>query len=157
METYNIRHKVGIRASAEAVYETLTDTNKLAGWWVSDTRGDGSKVGGILEFRSEDFCRKIEVAELKPDKPVRWKYREGFEEWLGTEIAFSLTADEKQCYVHFSHTGWRGDRGSFSFCSTKWAVFLLSLKNFLEKGKGQPAPYDVEIEYDEIASRRHAA
>jgi len=28
----------------------ITDTKKLAGWWTSDTRGDGSKVGGVLEF-----------------------------------------------------------------------------------------------------------
>ena len=157
METYSIRHKVGIKASAEAVYQTLTDTKKLAGWWISDTRGDGSRVRSVLEFWSGDFCQKIEVVELQPGKLVRWKYREGFDEWVGTEIAFYLKSDEKQCYVQFNHAGWRSDSGSFSFCSTKWAVFLLSLKDFLEKGKGRPVPNDVEIEYDEIAGRRRTA
>ena len=149
MEIYNIRHEVGIKASPEAVYQALTDTKKLAGWWTSDTRGSGSKVGGVLEFWFGDFCQKFEVVELQPDKLVRWKAnrKEGIEEWSGTEVAFSLSADEKQCYVHFSHSGWRRDSGFLPHCSTKWAVFMLSLKDLLEKGKGQPAPNDVEINH----------
>jgi len=31
-------------------------------------------------------------------------------------------------------------------CSTKWAVFLMSLKSLLETGKGAPAPDDVKID-----------
>jgi hypothetical protein len=30
-------------------------------------------------------------------------------------------------------------------CSTKWATFLLSLKQLLETGKGRPAPDEVKI------------
>ncbi len=30
-------------------------------------------------------------------------------------------------------------------CSTKWATFLMSLKQFAETGKGEPAPNDVRI------------
>jgi uncharacterized protein YndB with AHSA1/START domain len=148
METHNIRHQVGIKASPNAVYQALTDRKELAGWWTSDTRGNSSRVGGVLEFWFGDSCHKFEVVDLQPGKLVRWKYREGFEEWAGTEVAFSLNADEKQCYVHFSHSNWRMDSGSFSFCSTKWAVFMLSLKDFLEKDKGQPYPNDVQISHD---------
>jgi len=150
MKTYNILHEVGIKASPEAVYQALTDTRKLAGWWTSDTRGSGSEVGDVLEFWFGDFCQKFEVVELQPGKLVRWKANreEGVEEWSGTEVAFSLSADEKQCYVLFSHSGWRRDDGLLPHCSTKWAVFMLSLKDLLEKGKGQPAPNDVEINYD---------
>src|SRR5208337_3737154 len=124
VNTYSIRHEVGIKASSEAVYQALTDTKKLAGWWTSDTRGNGSEVGGVLEFWFGDFCQKFDVVELQPGKLVRWKAdrKEGIEEWAGTEVAFSLSADEKQCYVHFSHSGWRKDSGFLPHCSTKWAV-----------------------------------
>ena len=30
-------------------------------------------------------------------------------------------------------------------CSTKWAIFLMSLKSLVETGKGQPSPDDVTI------------
>ena len=142
MTTYTIHHEVGIKASPEAVYQALTDTKRLAGWWTSDTRGSGSKVGDVLEFWFGDFCQKFEVVELQPGKLVRWKAnrRESAEEWAGTEVAFSLSADEKQCYVHFSHSGWRRDSGLFPHCSTKWAVFMLSLKDLLKKAKGSRHP-----------------
>jgi len=150
MKTYSIRHEVGIKATPEAVYQALTDTKELAGWWTSDTRGNGSKVGGVLEFRFGDFCQEFEVVELQPGKLVRWKAnrKKGMEEWAGTEIAFSLSSDERQCYVRFSHSGWIRDSGFLPHCSTKWAVFMLSLKDLLEKGKGQPAPDDVEVNHD---------
>ncbi|MBI5444808.1 MAG: VOC family protein [Deltaproteobacteria bacterium] len=74
-KTYNIRHEVGIKASPEAVYEALTDTNGLAGWWTSDTRGNGSEVGGLLEFWFGDSCHKFEVVQLQAGKLVRWKAR----------------------------------------------------------------------------------
>ncbi len=95
MEKYNILHEVGIKASPEAVYQALTDTKKLAGWWTSDTRGSGSKVGGVLEFWFGDFRLKFEVGELQPGKLVRWKAdkKEGLEEWAETEVAFSLSFD----------------------------------------------------------------
>ena len=150
MKTYNILHEIGIKASPTDVYEALTDTKKLAKWWTSDTRGDGSKVGGVLEFWFGDTCHTFEVAELQPGKLVRWKAnrKESVEEWAGTGITFALSADEKQCYVDFSHSGWRSDGGVFPHSSTKWAVFMLSLKDLLEKGKGHPAPNDVQINHD---------
>jgi len=150
MKTYDIRHQVGIEAPAKTVYQALTDTKGLAGWWTSDTRGNGSEVGGVLEFWFGDFCQKFEVVELQPDKLVRWKAdgAGGLGEWAGTEVAFSLNTNGKQCYVNFSHSDWRSESGFFSHCSTKWAVFMLSLKDYLEKGKGQPAPDDVQINHD---------
>jgi hypothetical protein len=30
-------------------------------------------------------------------------------------------------------------------CSTKWAIFLMSLKSLAETGRGQPSPGDVRI------------
>ena len=150
MKTYTIHHEIGIKASSKAVYQALTDTKKLAGWWTSDIRGKGSKVGDVLEFWFDDFCQKFEVAELQPGKLVRWKAdrKEGVEEWAGTEVAFSLSTDKKQCWVHFSHSGWRRDSGLLPHCSTKWAVFMLSLKDLLERSKGHPYPKDIQVNHD---------
>ena len=150
MGTYGIRHEVGIKASPEAVYGALTEVEKLAAWWTSDTRGEGSTVGGVLEFWFGDFCQAFEVVELRPGELVRWKAtrKETMEEWAGTEVSFALSAEEEQCWVAFAHSGWREDAGMFDHCSTKWAVFLLSLKDLLETGKGRPAPDDVPIHHD---------
>jgi uncharacterized protein YndB with AHSA1/START domain len=153
VSTYQIQHSVGIKASPDAIYQTLTDTKKLAGWWTTDTRGSGSKVGEVLEFWFGDFSQKFEVAELQTSKLVRWKAnrQESLEDWAGTEIAFNLSNDKGQCWVDFAHSGWRRNSGrgpaTFPDCSTKWAVFLLSLKDLLETGKGRPATDDLPINH----------
>jgi hypothetical protein len=33
----------------------------------------------------------------------------------------------------------------FPHCSLGWAIFLLSLKEFVETGKGRPYPYDMPV------------
>ena len=43
MNTYAIHHEVGIKASPEAVYQALTDTKRLAGWWISDPTAKAQK------------------------------------------------------------------------------------------------------------------
>lgn len=48
-------------------------------------------------------------------------------------------------FVLFTHAGWREPVEFMHHCSTKWAVFLLSLKNWIERAEGRPHPYDVKI------------
>lgn len=146
--TFDINHQVGIKADSEAIYQALTDTKQLAQWWTRDTRGSGTNAGDILEFWFGDFCQKFEVKSLEPGKSVVWKgTREGVEEWSPTEVRFTLKPDEDQTWVNFKHSGWTDDSEFLAHCSTKWAVFMLSLKDLLETGKGRPAPNDVEINH----------
>jgi hypothetical protein len=49
--------------------------------------------------------------------------------------------------VQFTHSGWDDNMGMFPHCSMKWAVFMLSLKDLLEKGKGHPFPDDLQINH----------
>ncbi|MBI3523345.1 MAG: SRPBCC domain-containing protein [Betaproteobacteria bacterium] len=147
MSTHQIQHQVGIKATPEAVYKALTDLKQLARWWTSDTRGK-SEVGSRLEFWFGNFFQKFEVIELKPQEQVRWKAtKEGVDEWAGTEIGFRLKPDDNQTLVRFTHSNWSDDTDFLAHCSTKWAVFLLSLKDLLEKGKGHPFPEDLPIKH----------
>ncbi|MDR3415801.1 MAG: SRPBCC domain-containing protein [Nevskia sp.] len=145
--SYEINHKIGVKASPEDAYQALTQPSRLAQWWTSDTRGD-SRVGGTLEFWFGNFCQKFEVLELKPGELVRWKAaREGMEEWPGTEVSFALSSDAKQTSIRFRHSGWSENTPFHAHCSMKWATFMLSLKDLLEKGEGRPAPRDLAIDY----------
>ncbi|KAB8033323.1 SRPBCC family protein [Fluviispira multicolorata] len=148
IKTYEIRHEIGIKATSKLVYQALTDIKMLSNWWTSDTRGT-SKVGNFLEFWFVDFCQKFEVIELKQNQFVHWKCADkGLEDWEETEIRFSLRSDEKQCFVNFIHSGWQDNTGLYPHCSTKWAVFLLSLKEFLETGRGRPFPHDLAVNHN---------
>ncbi len=140
----DILHRIGVTASPDDVYAALTTVDGLAGWWTEDTTGD-SQVGGVLRFRFVPGGFDMLVRDLEPAKLVRWEVADGPEEWIGTTVEFELTQEDGFTIVMFRHEGWREPVAFMSHCSTKWATFLMSLKQLVETGKGEPAPHDVQI------------
>jgi uncharacterized protein YndB with AHSA1/START domain len=140
----DILHRIGVTSSPEDVYAALTTVDGLASWWTQDTEGDGA-VGGVLRFRFEPGGFDMLVLEARPTELVRWEVVDGPEEWIGTQIRFELKEEDGYTIVLFSHRGWREPVEFMHHCSTKWATFLMSLKQLVETGKGEPAPNDVRI------------
>lgn len=144
--TREIWHEIMINASPEEIYEAVTDPRKLAHWWTTDVRGE-SAVGNKLEFWFSGFQAAVmEVATLKPGDLVQWHVVDGgARDWLGTNVEFKIFRKEMETFVHFRHSKWREDANAFPHCSLGWAIFLISLKEFVETGKGRPHPYDMPI------------
>ncbi|MGK8486218.1 SRPBCC family protein [Nocardia asiatica] len=142
----DILHRVGIKSPASEVYAALTTTEGLAGWWTTDTRGKGAEVGDVLEFRFGAGGFDMRVRELEPGKHVLWEVIDGPDDWVGTQLDWNLGRADDQTIVLFKHQGWKEPVEAMYHCSTKWAVFLLSLKSLVETGKGAPEPYDVKID-----------
>ncbi|HEY1506076.1 MAG TPA: SRPBCC domain-containing protein [Stellaceae bacterium] len=142
----DILHKVGIRSSSpNDVYKALAAIEDLSRWWTSDTRGDG-KVGGVIQFRFGNGGFDMKVLELQPSKRVFWEVVDGPEEWLGTKISFDIRQNDDWTIVLFKHADWQEPVEFMHHCSTKWAVFLLSLKALLETGKGGPWPNEIKLD-----------
>ena len=145
----DILHRVGIKSSVDKVYRALATLDGLANWWTTNAQG-ASTVGGVLQFRFSADGREIggfdiRVLELHPDTHVRWQVVDGPPEWIGTHIDFELTQDGEYCIVLFKHLGWKEPVEFMHHCSTKWAIFLMSLKSLVETGKGSPSPDDIRI------------
>ena len=136
----DILHRVGIKASPAKVHEAISTIDGLRHWWISDTAGE-TKKGGVILFGFAD----MKVVKLDTGRLVKWKCVRGPKEWLGTEITFELKYKNGQTFVIFTHAGWKKPVEFMHHCSTKWATFLLSLKNWLERCEGRPAPYDVKL------------
>jgi len=142
----DILHKVGIETSAvNEVYAALTTLEGLSGWWTDDTQGD-TAVSGVLEFRFDVGSIDMKVVELRPAHSVRWQVVDGPPEWIGTTVSFELRQDGDYVVVLFRHEGWKEPVEFMHHCSTKWGVFMMSLKSLVETGKGAPAPRDVKID-----------
>jgi uncharacterized protein YndB with AHSA1/START domain len=141
----DILHRVGVVAPLDEVYRAVTTLEGLKGWWTTDTVGNG-EVGGKLEFRFGELGGfDMEVLELDPAGLVRWRVVDGPEEWVGTEIVWRLDQRDDYTIVLFEHDGWREPVEFMYHCSTKWATFLLSLKELVETGSGRPSPDDLVI------------
>ena len=144
---FAINHRVGIKASPERIYEVLTTDDGLATWWTNDISGAGG-IGSIIEFRFNGGGPDFKVTELVPNKTVRWMHSGSMpESWMGTEILFQLQEDEEQTFVRFTHSNWKESSDFMAHCSTKWAVFLISLKDAVETNKGKPFPNDMQIDH----------
>jgi uncharacterized protein YndB with AHSA1/START domain len=141
----DILHRVGIKSSLEEAYKALATRDGLAGWWTTNTQGE-SKVGGVLQFRFGAGGFDMKVLELQPAERVLWQVVDGPKEWIGTKVSWELKREGDYAIVLFKHQGWREPVEFMHHCSTKWAVFLMSLKSLVETGKGAPDPNDVKID-----------
>jgi uncharacterized protein YndB with AHSA1/START domain len=145
----DILHRVQIQAAPEQVYAALTEGEKLSEWW---TRGSVSSpdVDAVAEFPFQNggaspVVTRMRIQHLNPNKEVRWTCVRGPDEWTGTRVSFRLEQKDDATIVHFAHRGWKETSDSYEHWSTKWGYFLLSLKQFLETGKGTPHPEDLLI------------
>ncbi|MDP3882014.1 MAG: SRPBCC domain-containing protein [Nanoarchaeota archaeon] len=152
----DIIHKIRIEAPIERVFEALTTIEGLKGWWTkwsSFEEGNG-EAGSVLRFGFSDdkFASKFKVTKLEENKNVEWKSADGPGEWswAGTNIIFDLKEEvvefydnKKMTVIDFSHVGFKKADDFYAECNSRWGFFLLSLKDYLEKGKGMPVPDDV--------------
>lgn len=139
----DILHRVGIRSSLNEVYAALTTREGLAAWWTTNTQGE-SKVGGVLQFRFGGFDMK--VLELHPASRVLWEVVDGPKEWIGTKVSWELKQENDYSIVLFKHQDWMEPAEFMHHCSTKWGMFLMSLKSLVETGMGAPDPNDIKID-----------
>lgn len=147
----DIIHRIGIKSPITQVYKALTSIEGLSHWWTEEVNGD-EKPGGKIEFRFRSLTGELkgsmvmEVLNHNTPTDVQWRCIEGPGEWIGTDITFQLSQQDNQTIVLFGHRNWREAVEFTSHCSMKWAVFLLSLRDYLETGKGKPSPNDLKID-----------
>jgi uncharacterized protein YndB with AHSA1/START domain len=137
----DILHRVGATTTPDRVYDALTTLDGLAAWWTTDTTGDAAPSGTIGDAGGFD----MKVLDQRPNARVEWEVTDGPEEWIGTHVCFDLKRDDDYTIVLFKHEGWREPVEFMSHCSTKWATFLMSLKQLVETGAGDPYPREVRV------------
>ena len=146
----DIIHRIGIKAPVAQVQAALSTATGIAGWWTRETSG-GSKGDGAIQvvFRSQGGDElgnmKFTVAKSTPEEVV-WRFTAGPEEWVGTDATFALSQQGERTIVLFGHRNWREALEFTAHCSMKWATFLLSLRQLVETGSGQPSPDDLKID-----------
>jgi uncharacterized protein YndB with AHSA1/START domain len=123
------------------VFNALTRPDEIAGWWTNDLSAK-PEVGSLAEFRFSQgtFIIQFEVAELDQDEKVRWISRQGPStgHWAGTSVTWQLTPVHNGTQVVFTHEGFAQVDERYEITRSWWERFLVSLKSYLETGKGTP-------------------
>lgn len=142
-----ILHLIKIRAAEDKVYRAVTTPEGIRNWWTHDAVLD-PKVGGTGEFGFYDhrMVIKIKVAELNPPARVTWDVVSSTGgAFDGTTVSFDLKSEEGITSLSFAHRGFKAGVNNIASATTRWGFYLLSLKRYLETGKGTPNPEDTEL------------
>jgi uncharacterized protein YndB with AHSA1/START domain len=142
----DILHLMKIRAACATVHAALTTQAGIRQWWTRDADLD-PVVGGTGEFGfyGHRMVIRVRVAALAPDH-VLWDAVSstggGFD---GSAISFDLAEEDGVTAVLFAHRGVRDSGTQVASATTRWGFYLLSLKRYVESGKGSPNPEDTEL------------
>jgi uncharacterized protein YndB with AHSA1/START domain len=133
-----IQHTFHIDASFKEVFSALTTIDGLSGWWTSTTSGN-SEDGGTIFFKFSGFATfEMKVVQIQENMLVVWKSISGNPDWEGTHIAFKLSENEDKVMVQFTHGTFSDDYAAMGNINFSWGRYLSSLRDFCEKGKGDP-------------------
>jgi hypothetical protein len=157
----NIHLQIFIAATAEKVFEALTTQEGLSAWWTPNTAAV-PKEQTIARFTfGNGYYKEMEIVKLKPHHLVEWLCVYGADEWIGTDISFTIKSGTKEkllaehpelgdqlhqssagsgSLLIFHHNNWKEYTSLFAECSYTWGRFLRSLKLYCEKGEGTPWP-----------------
>jgi hypothetical protein len=143
-----INHLIGIKGALDEVYATVATIEGLRRWWSNDCSGS-SEAGKTIRFGfGTHGGPEVRVTELKQNALVRWTctgHADQWNEWIGTEFTFELREADGQVYLRFTQANWKAVTDTLAYCSTKWAAYLLGLKELIETGSGRPYPNDLQI------------
>jgi uncharacterized protein YndB with AHSA1/START domain len=140
-----VRHRVGIRGSRSAIFAALTQPAGLAGWW-STTATGGAEVGQTIDLGFGGVVAlSFVVREMTPDKSIEMVCPEGPGPWKESQLSFALDEDEDQVFITLVHSSDKANDDDFLYFNTKWPLYLLSLRDLIETGKGRPSPNDIPI------------
>jgi uncharacterized protein YndB with AHSA1/START domain len=136
-----IVNELSIQADPRHVWNALTRPEEIARWWTDDLSVT-PEVGTLAElrFRQGTFVIQFEVAELVQDEKVRWITRQGpaTGHWAGTSVTWRLTPIHNGTQLVFNHDDFAQSDERYEITRAWWEHFLVSLKSYLETGKGTP-------------------
>lgn len=142
-----INHLIGIRGSLGDVYAAISTVEGLKTWWTADTSG-ASEVGQTVHFRhGKPSGPDMKVTELRKNELVKWTCIADPGEWVGTEFTFALKEENGQVNLRFTQAKWKEVTDMLAFCITKWATYLVGLKESIETGRGRPYPHDLQTSH----------
>ena len=138
-----IRHRVGVHAPIEDVYEAVATSKGIARWWTEEVEDDDDGTIGV-HFGGPRAATMVLTEKERPTRLV-WRFAQGPDEWLGTTATFDLRRHGDETVLLFTHGGWAEPVEFLHHCSTRWGYFLMSMKHSLEGGDATPWPHDEKI------------
>lgn len=134
------QYEVQLSATPENVLAALTTSEGIAGWWAKSNSIREENSNGLLSVDFGRIKKLMRVQHTNSGLGLTWDVLEcTLREWPDTKITFDVTPTSAGgCSLKLEHIGLDPTLECYESCSTGWAYFMASLKQFLETGKGNP-------------------
>lgn len=140
-----VHHRVGIAGDINKIYNAMHVPEGINGWWATSTDGTPG-AGQVLDLHFSDVVTlSFRIDALEKNRLIRLHCVEGPGPWQDCSLDFSFKPDEDQVWVDLVHENKSASNDDFLYFSTKWTCYLLSLRDYIESGKGRPYPHDIKI------------
>jgi uncharacterized protein YndB with AHSA1/START domain len=133
-----IVHSVKIATTPDRLYDAITTTAGLSGWWTPRATAE-PRVGAVNEFQ---FGRSMRLAfridRLDPTRHVSWSPVDVPPDWKETRLTFDIDPADAGVELVFRQDGFAPDYHNLGAFNYLWAQYLRRLKLLLETGTGEP-------------------
>ena len=130
----NMPHQITINATPEKVFDAITTTEGIKGWWSTDAKAE-PQLGSLTEvaFYNRQAIFQLHVNQLESGKLVEWIAQHDMPTWKGTTIRFDLSVNENGATVlNFNHSGFESMEGPYAMINTTWGSLMYILKQYVE-------------------------
>ncbi|MEM7033650.1 MAG: SRPBCC domain-containing protein [Chloroflexota bacterium] len=129
-------HQAGIQTSPAALYAAIAEANGLKNWWSEHSHIEDALAS--VSFYNNMVTFKLRVSESVPNEKIVWDVEGGPPDWSNTQISWTISEHEGQTMLDFAHRGLNVPEDRLGGINYNWGWYVISLKFYLEKGKGMP-------------------
>ncbi len=139
-------HFIGAKCTKEDMFKAISKPSELNKWWATKSEGIVA-LGETLYLTFENLTTlKFRYDEIIPNEKLVLTCFDSFKSWDKTQLIFEITEKDDQVFLTQTHQNIDAqDLESLTYFSSKWTIYLLSLKQYLEAGVGTPYPNEIKL------------
>ena len=141
-----IVHFIGAKTTKEKMFHAISTPDGIKEWWASNANGT-VKMGETLELIFTKLTvLNFKYEEIIPNNKLVLTCFNSFKAWDKTQLVFEIEEKEGQVFLTLTHQNIPDDDvESLTYFTSKWTIYLLSLKQYLETGIGTPYPKELKL------------
>lgn len=129
--------------------KAFTAIQDFRSWWSENITGTTDKLNETFFYNYKDVHRcRLQLTEIIPDHKLvytvlenEFNFTQDKKEWTGTKLVFTISAQNGQTRIDFTHEGLVPAYECYTICRDAWTSYIQgSLKSLIETGKGNPNP-----------------
>lgn len=131
---FGIYHDLEINAPIGKTFSAVTEPEHLINWWPLKCTGKPKIKAEYNFYFGPKYNWYGKVDKIEMNKSFHIKMTKSDLDWNATTFGFDLNKNNESVLLQFTHLGWPKRNSHFRIASFCWAMLLIGLKDYVEKG-----------------------